>query len=153
MGDSGLTPWLDATLQPEDLSPHAVASEEALRLSKLVTMAAMTTNIPRRIGDATREEYAADNRIGRQIAHRMSKVLTYWVVKYKPGPVSEAKAPTNAEAAQVVWKEWWEDHQSLLLRKKRWVASWGVNHSHESEANQFLHLYELEERQLKEVIE
>lgn len=150
MGDNGLTAWLDATLQPEDLSPRAVASEEALRLSSLVTMASMTTNIPRRLGDATSEELRADKKLGRQIAHRASRVLTYWVVTFKPEATHQAV--DNKAAAQVVWSQWWEEHQGLLLKRKQWVATWGIKHNHQREANQFLHLLEMEEQQLKDIL-
>ena len=146
MAPKGLEAWQDATLQPEPLTPEEVVAEEARRLYNLHQMAMGAARIPRRLGgEATARELAKDKSTSRRVAFAASQLYGWWGALY-----SEDEDQSRA-SAQVVWLEWWEEHVAYLDRREAWIATWGLQHDHATEANRYLVLLERERTYLENI--
>lgn len=151
MAPNGLEAWYDATLQPAPLTPEEVALQEARRLYDLHNMAVAAATIPRRLGgEAIGRELAQDKRLCRRVAHAASVLCRLWLraMTVHPPRTLDSKA-----AAQVVWSDWWADHQDELQRKLAWVATWGIEHDQRSRANQFVSLLEREQAEFARIFD
>lgn len=136
MARERLETWVDATLQPEPIPPQEVARWESSRLWRLYYVATGAALIPRRLGgEATGRELANDKRMCRRVAHVAGRLAGWW----SDDPYGDGKDMAQ-DAAQIVFEDWWVDHQEWLTRRITWIATWGVNHDHRTWANRYVEL-------------
>lgn len=118
---SFLTAFLDLSLPvSEGESQTSLARAEQERLAHLLAIATHAQTIPRRLGgEASPDELADDKRRGKRVEHVAGQLLTAW-----GGRPSNYAHDVNREAAQVNWQRWWQEHETWLLNRQRYLATW-----------------------------
>lgn len=94
---------------------------ERERLAQLLAVANAAAEVPRRLGpDASEAELSSDRRRCKRIAHVAAQCLIAWTGK----PVTVKKI--DRDAVQVRWSLWWEEHQTYLLSRRRYISTWAL---------------------------
>lgn len=116
--------WVDPALDiPAEETAKRIELAEISRLLKLYAIATATGHMARRLGtDATSEELAIDKKRSRRIAHVAVQLASAW--SGKDPQKLKLKQDVSQEAAVVDWKVWWEGHQTWLVNRQRYVATW-----------------------------
>ena len=110
--DPGLD--IDLTLSIED-----IVELEVERLQSDVATILVTSEIPRRLPDANREELALDKKRARRVLHVQRQSLAAW-----GGTEREPEGDERIIGAQLVWQEWAENHGFVVSSRIRYVATW-----------------------------
>lgn len=121
---SYLAQFADAGLTVEPTTSDAIRDEEVARLEKLLAMAQLTHMVPRRLGgEATDEQLSADKKTARRVWHVAEQCLSSWSGKkeVKGAAVTEE---LKAEASQIEWLPWYQEHQVWLQNRIRFIATW-----------------------------
>src|SRR6516164_156402 len=122
--DAYLDPALDI---PKGETPKKITVQEVKRLNHLLAVATAAQKIQRRLGaDASDEEIARDKVQSRRIAHVARQCIAAWDDVPK-----KRLEKCESEAAQIVWANWAAEHQTRLLNRMRYIATWQYKYSTE----------------------
>lgn len=118
-----LAQWFDRDLEvSEDDTAAQMEVAEQERIANLLATAITAQQIPRRLGmDANSEELALDKRRAKRVAHVAQQLLKSW-----GGDPAQANGAVRREAAVIEWRQWWEEQQTYLLNKQRYIATWAL---------------------------
>lgn len=110
--DPGLT--VDVSESLEDIT-----KQEVKRLQSTCAVVLVTSQIPKRLSDASREELALDKKRARRILHSARQSLRAW-----GGKEREATKDEKVAGAQMAWESWAEEYDAWLQARLRYVATW-----------------------------
>lgn len=106
----------------EDDTVESIQAHEVERLSMLLAVAVTAQEHPRRLGtDATPDELALDKTRAKRIAHSAAQCLKSWGGHPNGTAVDAARL-----AAQVNWRNWWNEQQVYLVNRRRYIATWAI---------------------------
>lgn len=122
-GVSFLLAYIDPAMEvPATETQEHINKVETERVVSMLTIAITAQDMPRRLGtEATPEELAADKSRNKRVAHVATQLLKGW----QPG--MNGNKPTEnvrREAASVDWKKWLIEHETFLINRCRYVATW-----------------------------
>jgi hypothetical protein len=124
---SFLAPLHDPAMEvPEGTDAERITAEELERLARMVNVAMMAAEIPRRVGDeASAEELAIDKKRCRRVRHALTGCYKGWSGGNLPE--EERSDELRQEAAQIDWMAWWGEHDTWLNNRTRLVVTWCFN--------------------------
>lgn len=133
-----------------DVEPEAIRVAEQDRVLRVAAVAVIAANIPRRIGaDFSTQELSADKKLCRQIAHAYLRLARLW----SAGKQSYGVTPEmGSEAATIIWGTWGEEQCRRIIRRKVYIATWGVKLVYPQEAMSFIHRLDQEEQEIKRLL-
>lgn len=113
--------YIDLDLKiPEGDTREKINTAEAARVGKMLAVAITAQEMPRRLGgEASPEELANDKSMNRRIAHVASQLMVGWGTNG-----NGASADVKREAASVDWKKWIAAHETFIVNRCRYIATW-----------------------------
>ena len=133
-------------------------TDQRQRLSRLMAMAAIAGEIPRRLGaDASPPELRADKRLNNSLKNRFSTICQSWTTLQ--GEEAPLVVPpfddeeVRKQAAQIDWDAWWPEHKVWLSNHGRVIANHALKLKGRSWANKLVYRLEFEYNMLRDLLE